>query len=77
MKAILTLHAVAWNRVGRDYGSASVSIYRVDGLPQGEEVKIANYGAPHGNDWRIIKLLKAKATSVTSGPGASRALKEL
>ena len=51
----LTLHAEGWTRDGPAFGVGPVFVYRVGGMPQEEQAKIANYGAPHRNDWRILR----------------------
>lgn len=56
MNYTLTLHEEGWTGDGPIFASGPVFMYRVDGMPEGEEATIANYGAPHRNDWRILRI---------------------
>ena len=51
-----TLHADAWLRDGPVYASGPVIGYRVGGMPDGKTARIANFGAPNRNDWRIMRV---------------------
>jgi hypothetical protein len=50
------LHEDAWLREGPAFASGQVTGYRVGGLPNGRTARIANFGAPNRNDWRIIRI---------------------
>jgi hypothetical protein len=56
LKYTLTLHEEGWTLDGRIFGSGPVFMYGVGGMPAGEEAKIANFGAPHRNEWRIRRI---------------------
>ena len=56
MKHTLTLHQEASIGDKSVYGSGTVFIYRVGGMPAGEEAMISNCGAPTRNDWRILRI---------------------
>lgn len=47
-----TLHEDAWFRNIPE--SKQVIGYRVGGMPDGSTARIANFGAPARNDWRIM-----------------------
>ena len=51
-----TLHEDEWLRDGPVYGSGQVTGYRVGGMPDGKTARIGNFGAPTGNDWRIMRI---------------------
>jgi hypothetical protein len=51
-----TLHEDMWVREGPIYGSGQVIGYRVGGLPDGSTVRIANFGTPNHNDWRVMRI---------------------
>ena len=56
MKYTFTLHEDAWFRNVAEYGSGQVIGYRVGGMPDGTTARIANFGAPIRNDWRIMRI---------------------
>jgi len=56
MKYTLTLHEEGWSRKGPVLRSGPVNMYRVGGMPEGEEARIINFGAPHRSDWRILRI---------------------
>src|ERR1035437_3323169 len=56
MKSNFTLHPDAWLRDGPKFGSGQVIGYRVGGMPDGRTARIANFGAPARNDWRIMRI---------------------
>jgi len=51
-----TLHEDMWFRDGPVYQGGQVIVYRVGGLPNGKTARLANFGAPNGNDWRIMRI---------------------
>jgi hypothetical protein len=51
-----TLHEDAWLRDGPVYAGGQVIGYRVGGMPDGKPARIANFGAPNANDWRIMRI---------------------
>lgn len=55
MQHTFTLHEDAWLR-GTGHSGAIVDGYRVGGLPDGKTARIANFGAPARNDWRIMQI---------------------
>ena len=55
MKHTFTLHEDAWVGEGSSYGGQVIG-YRVGGMPDGRTARIANFGAPNGNDWRIMRI---------------------
>lgn len=56
MQYTFTLHEDAWLRDGPIYAGGQPIGYRVGGLPNGKTARIANFGAPNGNDWRIMRI---------------------
>jgi len=56
MKYSFTLHEDAWLREGAVYASGLAIGYRVGGLPDGRTARIANFGAPNRNEWRIMRI---------------------
>jgi hypothetical protein len=65
MNYTLTLYADTWLRDGPVYAGGIVTGYRVVGMPAGEEARIANYGAPNRNDWRIMRISGDKQSGWT------------
>lgn len=56
MEHSFSLHEDAWFReVSADTGR-QVTGYRVGGMPDGRTARIANFGAPNRNDWRIMRI---------------------
>jgi hypothetical protein len=51
-----TLHEDERLRDGPVFGSGQVTGYRVGGMPDGKTARIANFGAPTRNDWRIMLI---------------------
>ena len=51
-----TLHPDAWLREGSEFASGEVTGYRVGGMPDGTTARIANFGAPNRNDWRVMRI---------------------
>lgn len=59
MQQTFTLHEDAWLRDGPVFASGQAigyGVYRVGGLPDGKTARIANFGAPNRNDWRIMRI---------------------
>lgn len=56
MLQTFTLHEDAWLRDGPVYAGGEVIGYRVGGLPDGTTFRIANFGAPTRNEWRIMRI---------------------
>jgi hypothetical protein len=56
MQYTFTLHKDMWLRDGPVYEGGRVIGYRVGGLPNGKTARLANFGAPNGNDWRIMRI---------------------
>jgi len=52
----LTLHEDAWFRNGPVFASGEVIGYRVGGMPDGKTARIANFGAPVRDKWRIMRI---------------------
>jgi hypothetical protein len=52
-----TLHEDAWFRDEDVFANGQVTGYRVGGMPDGKTARIANFGAPNRNDWRIMRML--------------------
>jgi hypothetical protein len=51
-----TLHEDQWVRDHRgDQGRQAIA-YRVGGMPDGKTARVANFGAPNRNDWRIMRI---------------------
>jgi hypothetical protein len=63
-----TIHEDAWFRNGPDYASGRVIGYRVGGMPDGMTARIANFGAPNRNDWRIMRIRVDNTQSDWTGP---------
>jgi len=51
-----TLHEDAWFRDHANYEGHQAIGYRVGGMPDGKTARIANFGAPIRNDWRIMRI---------------------
>jgi hypothetical protein len=62
MQYTLTLHEDAWLRDGPVFASGRVTGYRVGGMPDGRTARIANFGAPSRNDWRIMLRINSDNT---------------
>jgi hypothetical protein len=56
MKYTFTLHEDAWVRDGPVFASGQVTGYRVGGMPDGRTARIANFGAPNRDEWRIMRI---------------------
>jgi hypothetical protein len=56
MRHTFTLHEEGWLRDGPVYANGQAIIYRVGGLPDGTTARLANFAAPNGNDWRIMRI---------------------
>lgn len=56
MLSTFTLHEDAWLRDGPTYANGRVIGYRVGGMPDGTTAQIANFAAPNGNEWRIMRI---------------------
>jgi hypothetical protein len=56
MHHAFTLHEDAWFRKGPVYAGGQVIGYRVTGMPNGMTARIANFAAPTGSDWRIMRI---------------------
>lgn len=56
MQHTFALHEDAWIRDGPRYAGGQVTGYRVGGLADGKTARIANFGAPNRNDWRIMRI---------------------
>jgi hypothetical protein len=56
MQYTFTLHKDAWLGDGAVYGNTQAVGYRVGGMPDGTTARIANFGAPNRNDWRIMRI---------------------
>lgn len=56
MRFSFTLHEDAWFRDQPAYAGSQVIGYRVGGMPNGQTARIANFGAPIRNDWRIMRI---------------------
>jgi len=56
MQHTLTLHEDQWLRDGPIFASGQVTAYRVGGMADGSTARIANFGAPARNDWRIMRI---------------------
>jgi hypothetical protein len=56
MQQTFTLHEDMWLRDGPVFANGLATGYRVNGLPDGKSARIANFRAPTGNDWRIMRI---------------------
>lgn len=56
MQYNFTLHEDAWFREGSGIEDRQVMGYRVGGMPDGRTARIANFGAPVRDDWRIMLI---------------------
>lgn len=56
MKYIFSLHEDAWLREGPVSAGGHIIGYRVGGMPEGKTAKIANFGAPNRDDWRVMRI---------------------
>jgi hypothetical protein len=55
MRFTFTIHEDAWVGDGPLFASGQVTGYHVGGMPEGKTARIANFGAPNQNDWRIMR----------------------
>jgi hypothetical protein len=56
LSAPLSLCAIAWVGDRPDLSNRDhVTQYEVRGMPPGEQAWIANFGAPHREDWRVLR----------------------
>jgi len=62
-----TLHKDAWFRDEDVFADGQVTGYRVGGMPDGKTARIANFGAPHRNDWRIMRINADNTQTAWSG----------
>ena len=67
MQYTVTLHEDAWFRNGLDFASGQVTGYRVGGMPDGSTARIANFGAPSRNDWRVMRIYSDNTYSDWTG----------
>lgn len=51
-----TLHKDGRFRDEDVFADRQVIVYRVGGMPDGKTARIANFGAPNRNDWRIMRI---------------------
>jgi hypothetical protein len=56
MHYTLTLHEDRWLRDAPIFASGQVTVYKVGGMADGSTARIANFGAPARNDWRIMRI---------------------
>jgi hypothetical protein len=56
MRNTFTLHEDALLRDGSVFANGPTIGYRVGGMPDGKTARIANFGAPNRNDWRIMRV---------------------
>ena len=56
MQQTFTLHEDAWFSQGAAFADGPPIAYRVGGMPDGKSARIANFGAPHRNDWRVMRI---------------------
>jgi hypothetical protein len=56
MKYTLTLHEEAWNCDGAVFTTGAPYVYRVGGMPEGQEAEIRNVGPPDSDNWRIFRI---------------------
>ena len=71
MQYTLTLHEDAWLRDGPVFATGPVVGYRVGGMPDGRTARIANFGAPNRNDWRIMRVNGDNTQTAWTGDYAS------
>lgn len=67
MQYTFTLQEDAWLRDGQVYASGQAIGYRVGGMPDGKTARLANFGAPNRNDWRIMRINTDNTQSDWSG----------
>jgi hypothetical protein len=67
MKYRFTLHEDAWFRERSGSTEDQVIGYRVGGMPDGRTARIANFGAPVRNEWRIVRINPDNTQSDWSG----------
>ena len=56
MSFTFTLHEDAWVRETPVFANGQILGYHVGGMPDGRTARIANFGAPNRNDWRIMRI---------------------
>jgi hypothetical protein len=66
-----TLHKDAWFRDEDVFADDQVTAYRVGGMPNGKMAGIANFGAPHRDDWRVMQINADNAHTAWTGHYAS------
>ena len=67
MTYTFTLHEDASFSKAPVFGSGQVTVYRVGGMPDGKTARIANFGAPNRNEWRIMRINADNTQSGWSG----------
>jgi len=61
---------MGWLRDGAEYGTGQVTYYRAHLSPT-EEVRIANFGGPHYDDWRVLRIKDGANVGDWTGQHAS------
>lgn len=56
MQYTFTMHEDAWFGNGLELANRQVIGYRVGGMPDGSTARVANFGAPSRDDWRIMRI---------------------
>ena len=51
----------AWLSDGPVYKSGAAIGYRITGMPEGEEARIANFAGPDQPDWRLLRTSGGKS----------------
>lgn len=67
MQHTLTMHEDQWLRDGPVFASGQVTGYRVGGMADGSTARIANFGAPARNDWRVMRIYANNTQSGWTG----------
>ena len=67
MQHTFTLHEDARLRDGPIFGTGQVIGFLVGGMPDGMTARIANFGAPNRNEWRIMRIYPDNSQSDWTG----------
>jgi hypothetical protein len=67
MQRSFILHEDGWLRNVPELARGGVIGYRVGGMPDGKTARLANFGAPSHDDWRIMRMDSGNTQTVWTG----------